>query len=519
MKNFWKSLIYILLLSVIIWWMTYNVVWLGDDLDYKFKMNGEIWQSWGWINSFKEFWESQFTHYRNVNGRFIAHALVQLFNGILGQQIFAVCNAVVYSLFTLSIAKEGKVNPRKNSAGLLSAISLSILCFITKMMPTCQIGYIWAMFFNIIWLSCFFYNKKPSWFSVISLFFTGILVGNWQESISIGICAGLGFWWLSQFLCHHKTDHSFFDWRRSWMMLGYFIGTATNCFAPSTINRVSTISTPLSDQLMIASYSLPAVSLLLVVFIILNIRNRCGLSFSFKFNNGLIPDGFLIVGCIFLLIFNAIIGIYSNRQLFGANLFASILLLRALPRHRFNLFFNAAAVLCVITVWCVMYIGMVNVKRQYEDISALYMESNDGSVECDRTRVLTLGHPLDAKYYEDILGQFNNDLHHSIMKDFKHNKKGKTLKLKPTTIPDAEKVEQYAPGHFYVTVKEPGKMEPKRMITVYGHYTLCNFFNVNASPRELELSVFSRRRSPYATAIIIPEYPFFKADSIKIKPL
>ena len=498
--------------------MTANVVWLGDDLDYKFRMKGEIWQSWGWINSFKEFWESQLIHYRNVNGRFIAHALVQLFNGILGQQVFAVCNAIIYGVFALSVAKEGKVNPVNNPAGLLSAISLSILCFITKMMPTCQIGYIWAMLFNLLWLSFFFQQKKPTWFTVISLFITGILVGNWQESISLGVCAGLGFWWLSQFFCNKKTDRHFFDWRRSWMMLGYFIGTASNCFAPSTINRVSSIATPLSDQLMIASYSIPAVSLLLIVIYILTIRNRCGISYTFKFRNGLIPDGCLIVGCIFLLLFNVIIGVYSNRQLFGVNLFASILLLRALPRHRFNLFFNVVAILCVISVWSVMYIGIIEVKQQYDEIMILHKQSKDGSVEFDRTRVMTLGHPLDAKYYEDILGQFNNDLHHSMMKDFKHNKKGKTLKLKPTTLPDAEKVEQYAPGHFYVTVKEPENGEPKRKITIYGHYNIGNILNIKASPRELELSVFSRRRKPYATAVIIPEYPFFKADSIKIQP-
>lgn len=516
MRETIKSIACLLLLGIAIWWMSAHVVWLGDDLDYKYLMNGEIWESWGKICSWNDFWNSQWTHYLNVNGRFIAHACVQLFNGVLGQPAFAAANALLYILFASSIAVCGKVKLKENSGGVLTAACLSVLCFVTKMMPTCQIGYIWAMFFNLWWLSAFFRSGKLSWQKVTILFAAGIAVGNWQESISIGVCAGLGFWWLSQFLNHHKTFHTFFDWRRSWSMAGYFIGTAANCLAPSTMNRVSTITTPLSDQLMIASYSLPAVSLLFITLIILTFRNRCGISYSFKYDNGLIPDGCLIVGFIFLLIFNVIIGIYSNRQLFGVNLFASILLLRALPRHRFNFFFNAIAVLCVVIVWCVMFIGIIDVKRQYEDISALYMESNDGSVEYDRTRVMQYGHPLDAKYYEDILGQFNNDLHHSIMKDFKHTRKGKTLKLKPTTVPDAEKVEQYAPGHFYVTVKEPGKDEPKRKILVYGHFTIANIFKINASPRELELSVYSRRRTPYATAVIIPEYPFFKADSVRI---
>lgn len=514
MKNTSRSISCLLLLASAIWWMSANVVWLGDDLDYKYLMKGEIWQSWGWINTFQQFWESQYIHYIHVNGRFVAHTLVQLFNGVLGQQVFAIFNGLIYALFALFLANAGKVKPEDNSAGVFSAVSLSVICFITKMMPTCQIGYIWAMAANLLWMKCFFSKGKPSWFKVFLLFITGFLVGNWQESISIGVCAGLGFWWLSQFFRRHKTFHNFFDWRRSWMLLGYVIGTATNCLAPSTLGRVSTIATPLSDQLMIAAYSVPAVLLLLTVTIILVARGRCGISFNFKTDKGDIPDGCLIMALITLLIFNLIIGVYSNRQLFGANLFAAVLLLRALPRHRFNLAFNIIAGACVIGVWTIMYMGIMEVRNQYKDIVSLYEASEKGTVEYDRTRVMTLGHPLDAKYYEDILGQFNNDLHHSMMKDFKHNRKGKTLKLKPTVPTDEEKVVEYAPGHFYVTVKMPKAHEPNRKVKVYGHYAIADIIEIPAEPRDLEISTYSHRRTPYGTTIIIPEYPFFRADSI-----
>lgn len=516
MKNVVKSIVYLLLLAIAIWWMSANVLWLGDDLDYKYRMKGEIWQSWGWINTFKEFWESQFVHYTHVNGRFTAHTLVQLFNGVLGQQAFAVCNGLVYALFALILAKAGNVNPRTNSAGIVSAITLSVLCFVTKMMPTCQIGYIWAMAANLLWLIAFFGKGQPTWIKVIMLFILGIAVGNWQESISVGVCSGLGFWWLSQFFARHKTFHNFFDWRRSWMLLGYMIGTASNCLAPSTMGRVSAITTPLSDQLMIAAYSVPVVLMLLTVTIILAAIGRCGISFNFKTDKGEIPDGCLVIGLITLLIFNFFIGVYSNRQLFGANLFAAVLLLRALPRHCFNLTFNIIAGLCVIGVWVLMYIGIQEVKEQYDDIVTLYESSEKGTVEYDRTRVMTLGHPLDAKYYEDILGQFNNDLHHSMMKDFKHNRKGKTLKLKPTVQTDGEQVVEYAPGHFYVTVRIPEAEKPHRKVKVYGHYVIANIIEIPAAPRTLEVSVFSHRHAPYGTAVIIPEYPFFRADSIGI---
>lgn len=300
------------------------------------------------------------------------------------------------------------------------------------------------------------------------------------------------------------------------MMLGYFIGTATNCLSPATLSRVETVATPLSDQLIISSYSLPAVFILLGAIIILSIRGKLKIRYNFEIENGRIPDGFLIVGLIFLLAFNAIIGIYSNRQLFGANLFALILLFRAMPRHRLNNVLNLFASIAVLAIWWTMYSGIKEVRRQYDDIVSQHKESGDGTVEYDRMRVLKWGHPSDAKYYEDIIGQFDNDLHHSLMKDFKLSRGGRTLKLKPNITPESTRIEQYAPGHFYVTVIEPKDGEPLKEVTVFGHYSILGIIEIPAKPRQLKLLKYSRRRKPYATAVVIPEYPLFTADSISL---
>lgn len=299
-------------------------------------------------------------------------------------------------------------------------------------------------------------------------------------------------------------------------MLGYFIGTASNCLAPSTLSRVSTVTTPLSDQLLVASYSLLGIILLMLALIYLGIRGKSKLTLRFDDEKGKIPDGFFICGLIFLLIFNVIVGVYSNRQLFGANLFAVILLMRALPRHRFNVFFNVMAGLGMAAVWVVNYVGIEEVRSQYEDIKALHAESEDGAVEYDRVRVMTIGHPSEAKYYEDIVGQFDNDLHHSLMKDFKHTRKGKTLKLRPTVAPDSAVVKEYAPGHYYVTVKEPKKGAVPREITIHGHYTILGMIDIPAVDRKLQVLKYSRRRGGYGTAVIIPEYPLFFTDSISL---
>lgn len=508
------SVLILLVLGAGIWWMSRNAVWLGDDLDYKYRMKGAIWESWGYINTIGQYFESQATHYLHVNGRIAAHALVQLFCGVLGQECFAVCNGVMYSLFALLLSRAGGIR-LDNTGGMLTAICISILCFVTKMMPTCQIGYIWGMAVNLVWLSAFFREGRPSALKTAWLALSGIAVGNWQEALSVGVGAGLGSWWLSQFFRRDRHFHNFFDWRRSWMILGYLLGTLANVLSPANGGRMESIAVSPEHQLIICSYSLTALACLLLGMAYMIILHGRSTGFSFRFGCG-IPSGALWIGIIVLVAFNAYIGIFSNRQLFGINMLASGLLLKMLPHHRLARWINVVLLAAVAGLWWVMGEGIRQVKRQYADIAILHKASADGSVEYDRVRVMTLGHPLDAKYYEDILGQFDNDLHHSMMKDFKHERRGKTLKLKPTAIPDREKTEQYAPGHFYATVGIPAEGTSKRRVRIYGHYTLGGIVNFPAEPFELEIEKYSRRRPPYATAVIIPEVPLFKADSIKL---
>lgn len=512
MKRPALSALLLLTLGAAIWWMSANVVWLGDDLDYKYMMKGEIWQSWGHINTIGDFFKSQWIHYQHVNVRFVAHSLVQLFNSQLGQPTFAVCNAIVYMLFALLMGKAGKVLFSQNPCGILSAICLAVLCFITKMMPTCQIGYIWGMMVNICWLMLFFRKGRPSWLATIGMFISGIIVGNWQESVSIGVCGGVGIWWIVQLTQSLRNHTRRFYWRRSWMLLGYIVGTASNCLAPSTIGRISDNAMPLTDCLLIASYSFPAVIVLAISIVYVGHRYGGLHLFSFRNKDGSIPEGVLFTGMLLLIAFNAIIGVYSNRQLFGANLFAAILTLSILPRHRFGWIPNTFASLTAIAFWALMVHSILEVKRQYDDIVALHSESKDGSVYYDRTRMMTFGFPLRAKYYEDILGQFDNDLHHSLMKDLKHVSKGKTLKLRPTASLDSEHVENYAPGHFSVTLKEPPKGVAPREIIVYGHYPL----GIAAQQRKIQVTKYFKKKPPYATAVIIPEFPFFTTDSVRI---
>lgn len=49
------SIVTLCVIATVVWWMSAHVVWLGDDLDYKYMMKGAIWQSWGRIHTWHDF--------------------------------------------------------------------------------------------------------------------------------------------------------------------------------------------------------------------------------------------------------------------------------------------------------------------------------------------------------------------------------------------------------------------------------------------------------------------------------
>ena len=104
---------FLMALAAVVAWLSAGVLWLGDDVDYGFFIVDSIWNSHGSIDSVAEFFQSQANHYINVNGRFVAHALVQLFCAVLGQKVFAVCNGLVYCLFVMLLLKVAGVGLRR----------------------------------------------------------------------------------------------------------------------------------------------------------------------------------------------------------------------------------------------------------------------------------------------------------------------------------------------------------------------------------------------------------------------
>ncbi|MGN0236923.1 MAG: DUF6056 family protein [Lepagella sp.] len=111
-------------------------------------------------------------------------------------------------------------------------IVLCLLSFQSKMMPSCQIGFVW-MFTFTTWLVILFMNPgiKPGvWVSVLCGI-VAIIVGNGQEALNTGVSAAL--------LIYCIRNRKKMTLLQYCLMIGFWIGTLSNCLSPGTISRCS----------------------------------------------------------------------------------------------------------------------------------------------------------------------------------------------------------------------------------------------------------------------------------------
>ncbi|MBD5226520.1 MAG: hypothetical protein HDS67_00455 [Bacteroidales bacterium] len=451
MKRYAPVALILMLLAVAIWWLSDRVCWLGDDLDYMFRMQGAIWQSWGWIRSPKEFFDSQWTHYLHVNGRFVAHALVQLFNGVLGQKAFAIANSLVYPGVVLLILRVG--GARKPGINrVLTATFMLLFGFLTKMMPTCQIGYIWGLGINLLWVGLFLSGRSRSAIAVIGMCLLGLIAGNWQEAYSVGIGGALGVMLFSLWL-HHPVKR--LDSRQQVMAMAYIIGTASVCLAPSTLSRAGAVGASAPSLAMISPpgwlYALLSFRLLYIFIGVTAwkvIKRRLNLR-SFLFSQSLWATAMGL-----LLVFNLTLGVFGNRQLFGVEMCAAVLTLRLLPDHSFGRTMSVICTATVIGLYAWQYTLALDARRQFEEIERLYSETPDGRVYFDRRRATDEGFTREAKIYEEVVGLYDNDPHHSMMKYLRHRyPKQRPMTIIPYGVKGMvwrDSVWSYAPGHYVI---------------------------------------------------------------------
>lgn len=353
------------IVAIVIFIYTNSIAWLVDDINYQFNMAGTALQR---IQSVWDIFESQWLHYFFVNGRYVAHWLVQLYCGILGQTAFAVCNAIVYVIYIVMVLKLSGTNIR-NTLGLCSTAILILFMYDTNYGPACQIGFVWTFAAVIAWMYVFFSDKIFSVYASIGLFFISVIIGWGQEAISIGISGALIMYSLRNYKSMNITQ---------WMMFfGFGLGTLLLCVSPASLGRTE----KLDVSLFVTMFNLFSFLRVFYVFLIVLIWSKICNKISLK--NFYTENSFYIDSMIILFLFNIVIGIYGNRQLMGIEIMAIILTLRLLPNCSLNRYALVAMTIIVTCIYVVKWQIINHCRATYIDVVELYHKSNDGIVYYD----------------------------------------------------------------------------------------------------------------------------------------
>lgn len=393
------------------------VPWTGDDVTYLFNFaDGSP------ISSLRDVLASQVAHWHCMNGRFLAHSLVQTVLVFVGRAGFVILNGLAYIVLLLLLLRLCGRRFRDWKSTLAVSV-LIILAMPTKFVPTCQIGYVWmfdlALLFVAKWMDIVRDGKRPSEWNLAWLVPLSFLAGAGQEAIVIGIAAAL----IACSLMHIRSL-GVLGWS---MLVAFGLGAMFLCLSPANFGRtadahgtvgglsgfaVSTIKFFLYQRV---SY------ILLALVVYLKFVRKVSLSSLYRIS----PFFWNAWGV--LVAFNLIIGVFGNRQLFGAEIMAVILLLDIIgaygtPGFKLPGMLAGAAVAGLVTVNTV---AAFHSRTLYRTILTEYESSPDGAVTCELgffDRHFRESGPCDAwSWY--VTGSVDKFLH------LEGAPEGKTLKL------------------------------------------------------------------------------------------
>lgn len=368
-----------------------TVVWMGDDCTYQYDFaSSPNWNERTPLENVSDIIPSQMVHYMTTNGRFVAHVIVQYFVGFAGQLPFSAINALMWLLFIFIVIKLTG-GPFRFSTVLLITL-LVLFGFDTSYTPACQIGFVWMGVLAFGWCCLYVRAEKRELkgYHLALLFLFGILAGNSQEAYTIPISGAL--------IVRHVFERKRITARQWAMFFGFGLGTLLICISPGSLSRASEMQTSLIGSAMRLLITIRLLYLFLAVLLVRRIT--CGLDLKRFYRE----NGFWIHIILFSLAFNLFIGVYTLRQLLGAEIAALILTVKLLKDRP-----NKVPLLLLSVFISFVYVSRWQVIVQERDIcrriAAEYLASDDGTIYLDLEPVTR---PLfsnavcyDLKYRDD----------------------------------------------------------------------------------------------------------------------
>ena len=211
----------------------------GDDLRYHCMFANYDIDSSRLVKSMKDVIASNIVHFKYVNGRILAHLMIQTFTGITGKLPFIILNPLFFTAYIVLICQLGLRHI--SWRGLLWTVGLVLF-----LMPNFHMEYLWMCgAINYLWSSVFILlfllllrnteqknTKDYRWWELILLLLFAFVTGGLHEGITVPLCVGLV---INELYIWHKKKSFDRHLLRPWLILAFIIG-ALICMG-STIQR------------------------------------------------------------------------------------------------------------------------------------------------------------------------------------------------------------------------------------------------------------------------------------------
>ncbi len=384
----WVAVATLLAVAAVVCSLSLHIVWYGDAFRYRFSFaTGEP------IGGLADIAVSQYAHFFCQNGRIVAHALAQVFCGLAGQTAFAVCNALAYICLILLLVRYAGGNWRR-PATIIPAALLTLFFCDTSYIPPHQIGYIWMSCTLLIFLIIYDkqgHARQAGWGACALLLLVGLICGNGNESIDLGIGVALVIDMLRQ--------GRRYGWRRLMLLAGFCTGLALLCLSPGQIVNATAIS--YRPPMMVSVYnlvvSLRAFWVFAVVLTVACLRRKVSLR-DFVSDNWLLFTAMAV-----MLIFNIAITVKVNRQLFGIELYSAVLTMRLLGYFRIPALWLVAGAAVVAAQYYMKYTTLTDFNRDETELRRQLVEHGNSPLYIDLIHHNPYVHPTEEFTFHDCV--------------------------------------------------------------------------------------------------------------------
>ena len=311
---------FLLLVAVVMYGLNYFTPMACDDWAYVFIFGSEGER----IKNLSDVIQSQYYHYFNWNGSTVVHFLVQSVDSFLGKGGFNVINTIMFLLFLYAIA----INVNEEKRNYYKILSIAFF-LVFLLFPGFNLGVQWfSGSFNYLWTASavlfFHYMLEKKQFSnkaLVPLFLYGFLCGWTNEAFVVGLAGAYFIYYAS----HRKSLTT----QRCIMLAGFFLGALFLVFAPASVHRALDNGPGFGPVVMFQAFI--SMSWLRMTFILLLLIPVLALFKQVKIGQWFKEEQLLILAWIISFLFIWFTRHSTEHSCFGIELFALLLILRAIP--------------------------------------------------------------------------------------------------------------------------------------------------------------------------------------------